>query len=1038
MFESFFRFILSQRLVILIATLALGAGGLFAWKNLPIDAFPDVTNVQVMILSEAPGLAPVDVEQRVTYPLELAMQGLPGVTQVRSMSKSALSQISIVFNDGTDIYFARQLVFERIASVRDSLPEGVEVELAPTSTGLGEIYQYTLESENHSAMELRTLQNWAVAPQLRVVPGVIEANSFGGFVKQYHVLVEPDKLLKYGITLNDVLEAIGKNNDNAGGNFLVKGWEQYYVRTVGLIDGMKDIENIVLKAADGTPVYLKDVAEVAIGPETRQGAVTRDGKGETVAGMVIMLKGANSKIVVESVKKQIAQIQERLPAGVKINTFYDRTSLIEACTRTVRDAMLEGSIFVILILFLFIAEFRTALIVLVSLPLTFLISFIVMGGTGVSSNLMTLGGLAFSVGMVVDASIVVIENVRRHLADAQGRPVRPIIVSAIAEVANPVIFSVLIIVIILVPLFTLQGIEGKMFKPLAMTMLFALLISLVISMTIIPVLAEWFIPRGPEREFGFIRKFHQGYLRFLELSVRHKWVTIGISLSVLLCTAALATRIGTEFMPPLDEGAIAINAVRLPTASLEGSVSVGNEIEKRLLAKFPEIKTAVTKTGRAEISEDPMGPEQSDIFLILHPMKEWRTGRNKRELVAAIQEDLVEIPGLRLSFSQPIALRVNELISGIKSDLAVKLFGQDLEKLREYGSRMAAVMQGLEGAEDVKVEQISGFTQIEIVPDRKAAARHKINLADINEIVETAVGGKVATQVVEGDKRFAVLVRFPEKYRNSIDAIGRILIHSPQGTSIPLSQIVQIREVEAPAQVSRENGMRRVVIESNVRGRDMGGFVAEVQKALGPVIKELPEGYFVTYGGQFENQQKAMGQLMIVVPVALLLIMILLYMSLGSIIDSSLVLLNLPFALVGGIVAILIFKMPLSVSASIAFIVLLGVAVQNGVVLMAFFRQLRARGMNTADTVRTGCDMRFRPLLMTALTSFIGHFPMLYATGSGADIQKPLAVVVMGGLVTSTILTLVVLPVLYSIVYSPRSGKITVTEPEKREAGNAA
>ncbi|MFA6294691.1 MAG: efflux RND transporter permease subunit, partial [Victivallales bacterium] len=632
MFESFFRFILSQRLVILIVALALGAGGLFAWKNLPIDAFPDVTNVQVMILSEAPGLAPVDVEQRVTYPLEIAMQGLPGVTQVRSMSKSALSQISIVFNDGTDIYFARQLVFERIASVRDSLPEGVEVELAPTSTGLGEIYQYTLESENHSAMELRTLQNWTIAPQLRVVPGVIEANSFGGFVKQYHVLVEPDRLLKYGITLNDVLEAIGKNNDNAGGNFLVKGWEQYYVRTVGLIDGMKDIENIVLKSADGTPVYLKDVAEVAIGPETRQGAVTRDGKGETVAGMVIMLKGANSKIVVESVKKQIARIQERLPAGVKINTFYDRTSLIEACTRTVRDAMFEGSIFVILVLFLFIAEFRTAMIVLVSLPLTFLISFIVMGGTGISSNLMTLGGLAFSVGMVVDASIVVIENVRRHLADAQGRPVRPIIVSAIAEVANPVIFSVLIIVIILVPLFTLQGIEGKMFKPLAMTMLFALLISLVISMTIIPALAEWFIPRGPEREFGFIRKFHRGYLQFLELSVKHKWVTIGISLAVLLCTAALATRIGTEFMPPLDEGAIAINAVRLPTASLEGSVSVGNEIEKRLLSKFPEIKTAVTKTGRAEISEDPMGPEQSDIFLILHPMKEWRTGRNKREL----------------------------------------------------------------------------------------------------------------------------------------------------------------------------------------------------------------------------------------------------------------------------------------------------------------------------------------------------------------------------------------------------------------------
>lgn len=1015
---DFTTWLLRNRFLVLFATGVLVLAGLLAWQHLPIDAFPDVTNTQVMILSQAPGLAAVDVEERVSYPIEQTMRGLPRVTQVRSLSKAGLSQVVIIFEDGVDTYWTRQVVFERLAMAREQLPPGVEPELGPVSTGLGEIFQYTLESDSHDAMELRTLQDWLVAPLLKPIAGVNEVNSFGGTVKQYQVLVSPEKLVKYGLTVNAVAEAVAANNANAGGGVIVQGWEQVYLRGVGLLGDIPDIEQIVLKAENGSPVHLADVAEVQIGAEPRQGAVTRDGKGEVVAGMIIMLKGENAKDVVHRVQAAVERVQGALPAGTRLNVFYDRTSLIEACIETVMDALLEGGLLVILVLFLFLAELRTALIVVFTLPLTFLVAFIVMGRVGLSSNLMSLGGLAFSVGMVVDASIVVVENLRRHLALRRERAARrQIIAEAVAEVARPVAFSVIIIAIILVPLFTLQGIEGKLFAPLALTMLIALLVSLGVALTVVPVLADTLLKQAPEREFGFIRRFHDGYLRLLDRAIRRPRVTLGLSLAVLLGAGACVPLIGTEFMPPLDEGALAINVVRLPNASLEGSVRVAEFIEKRLL-RFPEVETVVSKTGRAEISEDPMGPEQTDVFVMLKPRKAWGSGRSKDALVAAIQADLAAVPGLRYSFSQPIALRVNELISGVKSDLAVKVFGPDLAVLKDFADRAAAVMGGVAGAADVKVEQVSGMNQLDVIIDRAALARHGLSVEAVNATLETAIAGREASRIIEGQRRFALVVRFPEAARSDAAAIAALLVAAPGGERVPLGQLVEFRLVEAPAQISRENGMRRVVAEANVRGRDLGGFVAEVQAALAPLVAELPTGYFVEYGGQFENQQRAMRQLAIVVPVALLLILVLLFMALGSVWNSLLVLLNLPFALVGGVLAVLAFGMALSVSAAVAFIVLLGIAVQNSVVLVAFFRQLRAQGESVAETVRRGCDLRFRPLFMTALTSFIGHLPMLFATGSGADIQKPLAVVVMGGLVTSTLLTLLVLPSLYHLLAS--------------------
>jgi len=1011
--RRFFPLLLRYSPLAVVCTCLLVAAGIWAWNNLPIDAYPDVTNIQITILTKAHGLSVSDVEQQISFPIEQKMSGMKGIIQVRSLSKSGLSQVAIVFEDGTNAYFARQLVFERLQETKEELPPGIEPEMAPLSTGLGEIFQYTLESEKHSDMELRTLQDWVVAPRLRPIAGVSEVNSFGGTVKQYHVLVDPERLQKLSLTLQDVVEAVETNNANASGKYLSRGWEQLNVTSVGLFCTPEDIGKIVLKTKDGIPIRVQDVAEIAVGHETRQGAVTRDGKGEAVAGMVIMLRDSNSKVVVDAVKKAVPDIQKSLPEGVKLNVFYDRTYLIKACIKTVMDATAEGGFCVIFVLFLFLAELRTALLVVLSLPLTFLFTFIVMHYFAITSNLMSLGGLAFSVGMVVDATVVVLENARRHLAHAKpGDTVREMIASSVEEVARPVAFSVFIIILVLVPLFSLEGLESKMFTPLALTMLISLLTSLVVALFIMPSLGFYGLPTGKEHEFFVAGAIHWLYGKSLALALYIPRITVLAALLVLVGTGFLIPMIGTDFMPALQEGALAINAVRLPNASLEGAVKVSTEIEKRIM-QFPEVAAVICKTGRAEISEDPMGPEQSDIFITFKQPEKGEKFRNQDEMTEVIRAELEQIVGLRYSFSQPIALRVNELISGIKSDVAIKIFGDDLDILKKFAQKATELAATVDGAKDVKATQISGMAQIEIKIDHDAASRYGLNVAQINAIIETGVGGKVVSKLIEGQQRFAIAVRFGDKWRSDEEAIGRLKVPTGNGSWVPLNQICRIKQIESPIEIARENGRRRMVVETNVRGRDLGGFVADLQKKLSLLEKDLPPGYYIQYGGQFENQQRAMARLSVVVPAAIVLIFILLILAMGYVRDALLVILNLPFALVGGIIAVIAFKMSLSVSAAVAFIVLLGIAVQNGVLLVAFFRQLMQEGLSINRAVRKGCAIRFRPLMMTALTSFIGHLPMLYATGSGAEIQKPLAVVVMGGLITSTALTLLILPVLF-------------------------
>ena len=1047
MLDHLLRFVLKQKMLMILAGAVLLGAGVFAWQKLPIDAFPDVTNVQVMILAEAPGLAPSEVERLITVPIEMEMGGLPKVQQVRSSSKAGLSQVIIVFDDDADTYFTRQVVFERLAAAKEKLPEGIEPEMGPISTGLGEIYQYSLESgyycpkhtsefsrtegkcpqdvaamvkSDYDLIGLRTLQNWLVTPQLRRLEGVNEVNSFGGFVKQFHVVPSPDLLLKYKITSQEILEFLEKNNANASGGFLVQDWEQMNVVSKGLIRDIADIETVVLKADDGSPVYLRDVAEVKIGRQTRNGVVTKDGHGEAVIGMAIMLKGANSKEVVDRVRAAIPEIQKSLPPGVKIVPFYDRTDLIQACVNTVSGALAQGVLFVVIILFLILWDFRAALTVAVSIPMTTATAFLLMGWQGVTANLMSLGGLAIALGMIVDASIVVTENIARHMREKSDSPLSrtEIAYAALREVARPVVFSILIIIIVFLPLFALESMEGKMFKPLALTMCFALLGSLAASLTVVPALGSLVVKRGAgvQRENPLVRFFQRLHAPVLRVAMKWRWVSLAVVATVMAGGFMLLSSVGTEFLPALDEGALAINVVRLPTASVEGSAAQCTEIEKRLLAKFLEIITVVSKTGRAEISEDPMGPEQSDLLIMLKPKSQWSKGMTREKLVREINLELAAIPGLRPAFSQPIALRVNELISGIKSDLAIKVIGDDMGRLREIGEKIAPILASIEGAEDVKIEQISGLSQLEIQQDRQAMARHKINAEDINSLIETAVGGKVATTVFEGQRRFDVLVRFPENSRNTPDRIGSLMIPSPAGYNVPLSELAKIEQVEVPAQVSREDAMRRVIVECNIRGRDTGSFVREAKGKLAAVEQGMPTGYRLALGGQFENQQRAMSRLAVLVPVAIFLIFLMLFASLNSVKSAALILVNLPFAAIGGIAAIWLLDINLSVSASIGFIALLGVAVENGLLLVSFMDQLRAEGASVRDAVQRACHLRIRPLVMTTATTLLGLLPMVYATGSGSELQKPLVAVIFGGLISSLALTLIILPVLYTMV----------------------
>jgi heavy metal efflux system protein len=1061
MFDGFLHFVLKQKLLMILGAIVLLGAGVLVWRRLPIDAFPDVTNVQVMILADAPGLAPSEVERLITAPIEIEMGGLPRVKQVRSLSRAGLSQVIVVFEDDVDTYFSRQLVFERLSQAKDKLPPGIEPEMGPISTGLGEIYQYALESgfycpddpQEWSRVEgtcprckkalarseydltgLRTLQDWLITPQLRRLDGVNEVNSFGGFVKQFYVVPDPNLLKKYKVSLKELIEALEANNANASGGFLVRDWEQMNVVSKGLVRDMKDIERIVLKAEGGAPVYLKDVAEVRIGHQTRNGVVTKDGKGEAVVGMAIMLKGANSKDVVDLVRETIPEIQKSLPPGVHIKPFYDRTDLINACIDTVSHAIFEGILLIVAILFLILWDFRAAIIVALLMPLTAAATFILMGWQGVTANLMSLGGLSIAIGIVVDGAVVITENISRHMRERASSSASrtEIAFDALKEVARPVTFAMLIIIIAILPLFSLGSTEGKMFKPLAVTMCFALAGSLVISLTVVPALCASLIKRKAETERGnpLVRGMQAIYMPLLRLSMRGRWISIAIAAAFIVGAFSVLPKIGTEFLPALEEGAIAINVVRLPTASVEGSALQATEIEKRLLARFPEVTAVISKTGRAEIAEDPMGPEQSDLLIMLKPPKEWSAGMTKAKLVEGINTELAAIPGIRPAFSQPIALRVNELISGIKSDVAIKIFGEDIDLLRTTGEQIAPILAGVEGAGDVKIEQVSGFSQIEIEHDRAAMAQHKINAADINLLVEAALGGKVTTTVFEGQKRFDVVVRFPDKYRSDVEAIERLMVPSPAGYDVPLGQLATVKELEVPAQISREDSMRRLVVECNVRGRDIGSFVAEARAKLASVEKGLPVGYRLAWGGQFENQQRAMARLRVMVPVAILLIFILLFMSLASVKSALLVMTNLSSAFVGGLLALYLLKINLSVSAAIGFIPLFGADVASGLILVSFFDQLRLQGLTIRDAIFEACRLRIRPLMMTSLTVLLGLVPMLYATGPGSEVQKPMVAVIFGGMVTSLVLTLLILPVMYMVFNQDRQPSSVAAMPQ--------
>jgi cobalt-zinc-cadmium resistance protein CzcA len=1071
MFDQLMQFVLRQRLLVLLAGAVVLVLGGVTWLRLPIDAFPDVTNVQVMILTESHGLSPEEIERLVTFPIETQMSGLPGVQQVRSLSQSGLSQVVVIFEDRVDSYFARQLVFERLAMVREDLPAGVEPELGPISTGLGEIFQYTVESGHycpshrevwsHGAgacprcseplvaggvdlMGLRTIQEWLIGPQLRRLPGINEINSMGGLVRQFHVVVDPQMLLKFGVSLRDVIEAIEINNRNSGAGFIVKDFEQINVVSRGLLKDADDIGQIVVKAANGTAVYLGDLAHVQAAPQARLGGAGRDGRGETVVGMAIMLKGENSKLVVDRVKNEIPEIQKSLPPGVRIRPFYDRTDLIHACIRTVSGALAQGGVFVVLILFLLLWDLRAALTVALSLPLTAAATFILMDWTEVSANLMSLGGLVIAVGMVVDAAIIVTENITRHMGEdaRSGRTRTEITLAAVREVARPMTFAILIMVVVFVPLFALESLEGKMFKPLALTICFAMLSSLIVSLTVVPVLAAAVARRVPRDIHAnpLVRAFHSLHAPALRLAIKGRWITVAAAGAMLVAGASMFLQLGTEFLPALDEGAIAINIVRLPTAGLEGSVLQSQWIEKHLLARFPdEIATIVSKTGRAEISEDPMGPEQTDLIIALQPKGQWTAARSKDELVAGMEKELKAFPGIRPAFSQPIALRVNELISGIKSDVAIKVFGDDIDTLIETAEAMAPILAGIEGAGDVAIEQVSGFSQLNVVLDRRAMARHKVNVEAVNELLEAAVGGKTASVLYDNLVPVEIVVRLgassapaPRSHVASGDAcptktitggedLARLLVASPLGYNVPLGEVARIEQADAPAKINREDSRRRLLVECNVRGRDIGGFVAEAKSRLAGIERGLPTGYRLVWGGQFENQQRAMKRLSVVVPISLLLIFVMLVSALGSLKSASLIMFNLPFAVIGGAAAMYLLGIHLSVAATIGFIAVLGVAVEDGLVLISFCDQLRRQGWATVDAVYEACRLRIRPLVMTTATTLLGLLPMLYATGAGSEIQRPLVAVIFGGLISSLVLELIVLPVLYILAHRDRA-----------------
>jgi cobalt-zinc-cadmium resistance protein CzcA len=1107
MLENIIRWSVANRIIVVILSLVLVAGGLAAMQRLPIDAVPDVTNVQVQVLTKAPALGPEEVEKFITTPVELAMSGLPGLEEVRSTSKFGLSAVTVVFEDGTDIYFARQLINERLQQAREAIPPGYgDPEMGPISTGLGEIFQFevrpkgqrelfevaaalrknpantqladAVEKENLStikqqrsaitaqlsdpalrasfeqsvkwledrqgkdlsAMKLRSILEWEIAPRLRTVTGVIEINAFGGELKTYEVQLRPDDLTRYDLSITAVIEALERNNANAGGAYIERAGEQYLVRGEGLIATLEDIADIVVtKDDDGTPIFIRNVADVKFAPMVRQGAVTRDGRGEVVTGIAMMLMGANSRTVVTDLKAEVDRLGPSLAKlGVEIDPFYDRTELVKKTINTVAKSLIEGGLLVIVILFLMLRNLRAGLVVASVIPLSMLFAFIGMNQLGVSGNLMSLGALDF--GLIVDGAVILIENSIRLIAEKSHRLGRPLtraeraetVVEASGEVRRATLFGVVIISIVYLPILALIGIEGKMFRPMAETVLLALGGALILAFTFVPALASLALPRKMSEKDSFIvagvRRIYRPALRS---TMRHPAITAVAMVVALAGSGFLATRLGAEFVPTLDEGAIALQAWRPPSVSLEESVRQTTEMEK-VVREFPEVTTVVSKTGRAEIATDPMGVEISDVFVMLKPHEEWTTARDREGLVAKIDERLrARLPGTIFSYSQPIELRVSELISGVRSEVAVKVFGDDMQELSRVANKIVGVLSKVPGAAEVKAEQTAGLPVLRVKVDRRAIARHGLNAADVLDVIST-MGGREVGIVLEGSQRYALQVRFAPDARASVETVKRLLVRAPSGERVPLEQIADVTVEDGPAQISHEQGRRRVTIELNVRNRDLASLVGEAEKAL-QAADVVPAGYFVDWGGQFENLAAASKRLLIVVPLALALILVLLYMSFNSIGIGLLIYLNVPFATIGGIVALAIRGLPLSISAGVGFIALFGVAVLNGLVLMGSVQQRRAAGETAARAAFEVAQLRLRPVLMTALVASLGFVPMAIASGAGAEVQRPLATVVIGGILTSTVLTLLVLPTIYGWLFGRRdAGRVhlgTLAEP---------
>jgi cobalt-zinc-cadmium resistance protein CzcA len=1005
--------------VVALATVLLVVLGLRAMSGLPVDAVPDVTNVQVQVMTTAPALGPAEVEQFITFPVETAMSGMPRVEEIRSVSQFGLSVVTVVFEEGTDIYWARQLVGERLQSARENIPAEVgSPAMGPVATGLGEIYQFEVRSKpgaNHSLMELREILDWQIAYQLRGVPGVIEINVNGGELRTYEVQIDPRKLQNYGIPLDRVFEALRRNNGNEGGGYLIlHSQEQRIVRGEGLVASLEDLEKIVLDSrADGTPVYLGQVADMRFAPRIRQGAVTRDGGGEGVVGVVMLLAGENSRAVVHRVKEKMKEIEKSLPAGVEVAPFYDRTELVEKTVGTLTKNLVEGGALVILVLLVLLGSLRAGLIVALAVPLSMLGAFVGMGIARLSGNLMSLGAIDF--GLIVDGSVVLIENVVRRVAeyrhehDAKSAP-KEVVVRACAEVARPVVFGVGIIMLVYVPILSLRGLEGKMFRPMALTVMFALATSLLLALSLMPVLASAYLRSVSETEPWLIRFVKRLYRPVLAIAIRRPFATLSATAGAFALSVVLASGLGGVFIPKLDEGSIAIQAVRLPSVSLETSVEMTTRIEKCLM-KFPEVTGAVSKTGRPEIANDPMTVNLTDIIVSLAPPAKWRFS-TKDELVSALEKALVdEVPGNAYSFSQPIELRVSELVAGVRSDIGVSLYGDDLDTLRQKGAEIARVLATVPGAADVQAEQTAGLPYLRVIVDRRSIARYGINARDVLDAV-AAIGGKEVGQIYEGQRRFPLQVRFAPELRADLDELKLVKIADPRGRQIPLEELATIKLEDGPAQISRDAIRRRTLVQCNVRGTDLSTFVENARHAVEKGVA-LPPGYVVTWGGQFKNFEEAKRRLMVAVPLALLMIFALLQISLGSTSLAMLIFLNVPMAATGGIYALWLRGLPFSISAGVGFIALFGVAVLNGVVLVSYIVELRKGGKSLADAVSEGALTRVRPVLMTALVAMLGFVPMAFSSGSGAEVQRPLATVVIGGILTSSLLTLFVLPAIY-------------------------